>query len=179
MATSNHFSKLTAPLKRQHSNMSDTSRRSVGSWRSLFSTPGDKGEDRKTNQIVVYDPLDKLLWREDRDDFMKGQKPHVRVPIPGTELKVNVFGELPRQRDAVPVPASPMHEDGGDSRRTSVVGAHRETAKMLIATVNLERLGSFAKKQRKKGNMQYIFVIGSNPMGFESVPEEDVDGDGD
>ncbi|KAE9988816.1 hypothetical protein EG328_007420 [Venturia inaequalis] len=163
----------TAPLKRRDSNMSNKS------WRSMFSTPGDKGEDRKTNQILVYDPLNKRLWHEDRDDFVKGQKTYVRVPIPGSELKVNVFRELPRQRDAVSVPASPRHEDGGDSRRTSVVGAHRETAKLLIATVNLERLGSFAKKQRKKRNMQHIYVIGSNPMGFGSVQEEDGDGDGD
>lgn len=34
--------------------------------------PGDKGEDRKTNQIVVYDPLNKRLWCEDRDEFVKG-----------------------------------------------------------------------------------------------------------
>jgi hypothetical protein len=104
-----------------------------------------------------------------------GQKPFVRVHIPGTELKVNVFRKLPRPKDAAYVPASPKFEDS-DSRRPSVTGAHRETAKLLIATVNLERLGPFAKKQRKKRNMQYIYVIGSNPMGFGSVQEEDCDG---
>lgn len=105
-----------------------------------------------------------------------GQKTYVCVPIPGTELKVNVFRELPRLKDVVSIPASPLRPEDGDIRRTSGVGTHRETAKLLIATVNLERLGSFAKKQRKKRNMQYIYVIGSNPMGFGSVQEEDGDG---
>jgi hypothetical protein len=109
-----------------------------------------------------------------------GQKPFVCVPIPGTDLKVNVFRELPRrkEKESSPfLPSSPRPDGGSDSRRNSVAGAPpRDTAKLLIATVNLERLGSFAKKQRKKRNMQYIYVIGSNPMGFGSVMEEEGDG---
>lgn len=107
--------------------------------------------------------------------ILVGQKSFVCVHIPGTELKVNVFRELPRRKDASHVSASPKPGDS-DGRRPSVAGAHRETAKLLIATVNLERLGSFAKKQRKKRNMQHIYVIGSNPMGFGSVQEEEYGG---
>jgi hypothetical protein len=66
MGTIDDFSMPTWPLKRQDTGSS------AKSWRSIFSMPGDKGEDKKSNQIVVYDPLNKRLWCEDRENFMKG-----------------------------------------------------------------------------------------------------------
>jgi hypothetical protein len=66
MANLDEYAMPFRPMKRTNTNSS------TKSWRSIFSMPGDKGEDKKTNQIVVYDPLNKRLWCENRDEFVKG-----------------------------------------------------------------------------------------------------------
>lgn len=98
---------------------------------------------------------------------------YVRVPIHGTECKVSVFMELPNSKD---VPSTPNpNEKKIASRRPSAItkSDSSNTAKVFIATVDLARLGKWVKKQRSKKQMQHIYVIGRNPVGFGPVVEEE------
>jgi hypothetical protein len=52
-------------------------------------------------------------------------------------------------------------------------GPADEKAKIFIATVDLGRLGGWVKTQRKKKQMQHLYVLGQMPMGFAPVAEED------
>lgn len=131
----------------------------------MFTTGGDK----KVGQIVVYDPLERKLWCEDKKTFKKEFENHVRVPIHGTECKVSVFMELPNSRNA---PSGPNpNEKTIASRRPSSAATNNNTAKVFIADLDLTRLGKWVKKQRSKKRMQHIYVIGKNPVGFGPVPE--------
>ena len=44
-----------------------------------------------------------------------------------------------------------------------------EGSKIYIATVDLERLGKWVKGQRKKGKMQYLYVLGQIPHGLDQL----------
>jgi hypothetical protein len=80
---------------------------------------------------------------------------------------------LPLPKDAhAPIDVA---ETPAASRRPSTAGGSRYSAKVFIATVDLGRLGKWVKGQRKKKNMQYLYVLGQNPVGFGPVVEEDSD----
>ena len=95
------------------------------------------------------------------------------MPIPGSELKVSVFMELPQPKAAY-APTDPA-DKLATSRRPSTSGGDKGTAKVFIATVDLGRLGKWVKGQRKKMRMQHLYVLGQNPVGFGPVLEEDSD----
>jgi len=55
---------------------------------------------------------------------------------------------------------------------------NKDRLKVFIATVDLGRLPpgkSWVKAQRKKGRLQYLYVLGQVPVGFGPVVEEDGD----
>jgi hypothetical protein len=79
--------------------------------------------------------------------------------------------ELPNSRD---IPSGPNpNEKTQASRRPSTAAANNNTAKVFIADLDLARLGKWVKKQRSKKQMQHIYVLGKNPVGFGPVPEEE------
>ena len=101
---------------------------------------------------------------------MKDTESYVRVPIHGTECKVSVFMELPHSRD---IASGPNPNEKTIASRRPIAAANKNSAKVFIATVDLARLGKWVKKQRQKKQMQHIYVIGKNPVGFGPVPEEE------
>lgn len=149
------------PPQRTSTNMSTQSGTSVFSWWG----PKEKGREKEKEQekekeerIVVYDPLEKKMWVETKENLKKTET-YVRVPIKGTELKVSVFMELP--------PAN--------GKPTTERSPNKNKAKVFIATVDLGRLGKGVKAQRKKKRMQYLYVLGQNPVGFGPVIEDDTE----
>jgi hypothetical protein len=79
--------------------------------------------------------------------------------------------ELPHSRDIASGPNP--NEKTIASRRPSTAANNNNTAQVFIATVDLARLGKWVKKQRQKKQMQHIYVIGKNPVGFGPVSEEE------
>jgi hypothetical protein len=78
--------------------------------------------------------------------FYRLEEKCIRVPIRGTGTKVPVYLEVPRRNE--------------------------KPTKIYIATVDLERLGKWAKSQRKKSRMQHLYVLGQIPHGWGQLDEE-------
>lgn len=50
--------------------------------------------------------------------------------------------------------------------------ASGNTAKVYIATVILEKLGSWVRKKRRNNEMQHLYVLGQIPIGFEPLQDD-------
>lgn len=83
----------------------------------------------------------------------------------GTDLKVSVFMELPQSKYAT----NRNESTPSMSRRNS---ASRNTAKVYIATVDLSKLGKWVKNKRRRNEMQHLYVLGQNPVGFGPLQED-------
>jgi hypothetical protein len=150
-------------------------KRTLSSASSKFSyliMGKNRDSSAKEYRVAVYDSLEGKLWA-DSEESIKSKLPrhstsslqmyhkrhrlvnlesveenYVKVPIRGTETKVAIYIE---------------------------VGTKEKPAKIYIATVDLERLGKWAKAQRRKQKMQHLYVLGQIPHGLEPLKEETED----
>ncbi len=52
------------------------------------------------------------------------------------------------------------------------MGPKDKEVEMKIGTIDLGTLGRSAKKQRQKGNIKHIYILGQLPRGFGTIDEE-------
>ena len=52
------------------------------------------------------------------------------------------------------------------------VGPKGKEVLMKVGTINLGTLGKSARKQRQKGNINHIYILGQLPGGFGTIDEE-------
>lgn len=55
-----------------------------------------------------------------------------------------------------------------ESRRNN---ASNNTAKVYIATVDLSKLGKWIETKRRRDEIQHLYILGQNPVGFGPSPD--------
>ncbi|KAE9986991.1 hypothetical protein EG328_004123 [Venturia inaequalis] len=143
---------------------------------SVLSWFTNNDETQHANDVVVYDPLNKILFYEDLQKlesktyylpcyrtltvFPFIEETFVKLDMPGNDLKVTVYMNLPQLKATETIPGTGRNSTSGN------------TAKVYIATVNLEKLGSWVRKKRRNNEIQHLYVLGQIPSGFWPVQDD-------
>jgi len=96
---------------------------------SFFSTLASSSTSASIARVIFYDPSERRLWVDNVENVVENK--HIRVPIPGTKTKVQVHAEI-----------------GLD-----------KTNRVFEELIDLSRLGKWVKVMRKKGKLQYLYVV--------------------